>query len=460
MDLRFLGQRIQLPMLAMWSAEGAAALLAGRISGHYVAKLQASSEALWAVSAVFAACVVVAMLSMRLFTIRQRDSRAILLLRITIAIVGGACVATVILATWTRVQAATAVVCAATLLAWCFIVTIRGIGLHVIDENRFKRRILIYGTGRNALKMRRLRRRSDQRGFRLVGFVRPPGEECLVDEKQVLTSVSTLRECAMENSIDEIVVAMDDRRRSFPVQELMECRIAGIDVIEFISFLERETGKVHLDLLYPSWVIFGRGYRHDVTRSALERVFDLGSSAAILLVSWPAMLVIMLAIKLEDGWSAPILYRQLRVGYGGRLFHVLKFRSMCIDAEKDGAQWAAKRDNRVTRVGAAIRKARLDELPQLVNVFKGEMSFVGPRPERPEFVDQLSNSIPFYGQRHSVKPGITGWAQLCYNYGASEADAKEKLQYDLFYVKHHSLVFDLLILLQTVEVVFFGRGAR
>jgi sugar transferase (PEP-CTERM system associated) len=208
-------------------------------------------------------------------------------------------------------------------------------------------------------------------------------------------------------------------------------------------------------------MIFGEGFRRDAFRRYSERLFDLLASFVLLVLTLPLMLLTALAIKLEEGIRAPIFYGQPRVGYAGKVFRVLKFRSMRVDAEKDGrARWAQANDNRVTRVGKFIRKVRIDELPQLFNVLGGQMSFVGPRPERPEFVKQLSETIPYYDERHAVKPGITGWAQLCYPYGASEQDAIEKLQYDLYYVKNHGLIFDFLILLQTVEVIILGKGAR
>jgi sugar transferase (PEP-CTERM system associated) len=256
------------------------------------------------------------------------------------------------------------------------------------------------------------------------------------------------------------VVAMDDRRRGFPIPELLDCRLAGVDVTELLTFLERETGRVHIDLLNPSWMIFGQGFKRDPLRLFSSRVLDVLASLAVLVVALPAMALTFLAIRIEDGWQAPVLYRQARVGLDGQLFEVLKFRSMRQDAELNGAQWAQDADPRVTRVGAIIRKLRIDELPQVFNVLRGHMSFVGPRPERPEFVAQLAEKIPYYVQRHCVKPGITGWAQLCYPYGSSEKDALEKLQYDLYYIKNNSLLFDLAILIQTAEVVLFGKGAR
>jgi sugar transferase (PEP-CTERM system associated) len=215
-----------------------------------------------------------------------------------------------------------------------------------------------------------------------------------------------------------------------------------------------------LDLLQPSWLIFSDGFRYGWLRVITKRMFDIGASGALLFFAWPVMVLAALAIVIESGGRGPIFYRQVRVGENWRLFQLIKFRSRRVDAESNGPQWATKNDSRVTRVGAFMRKTRIDELPQLFNVLKGDMSFVGPRPERPMFVEQLSQNIPFYSERHRVKPGVTGWAQICYPYGASEEDAQQKLQYDLYYVKNYSLFLDLLILLQTAEVILWGRGAR
>jgi sugar transferase (PEP-CTERM system associated) len=244
------------------------------------------------------------------------------------------------------------------------------------------------------------------------------------------------------------------------MHELLECRLAGIDILELPSFLERETGKVRLDVLNPSWIIFGDGFSASPVTRVFERGFDLVASFGLLVVALPVMLIAALGIKLEEGLAAPVFYRQRRVGRHGEIFEVLKFRSMRVDAEIAGAQYATKNDPRVTRLGGIMRKTRVDELPQLLNVLRGDMSFVGPRPERPEFVSELEERIPYYRERHAVKPGITGWAQLCYPYGSSERDTVEKLQYDLYYIKNRSLLFDLAILMQTVEVVLWGKGAR
>jgi sugar transferase (PEP-CTERM system associated) len=416
---------------------------------------------LWLQAFVLATCVMVAAIAMGLFSRRLRDRTVGVVLRIGVSVTAGALLGGLLLyispdhrPSWTEIFGFVAI--------GLFSLTIVRLVAHgLIDEDILKRRILVYGSGNNAARILALRRRNDQRGFKVVGFVASPNEDRVIPADKLLSRDVPMASSAADLEIDEIVVAMDDRRQQFPLKELLDCRLAGIEVIELASFLERETGKVYLDILIPSWMIFGAGFRRDVMRRYTEAGFDVAASSALLLLALPIMAITVLAIKIEEGINAPVLYGQPRVGYGGRVFRVLKFRSMRVDAEKDGrARWATENDDRVTRVGRFIRKVRIDELPQLFNVLAGRMSFVGPRPERPEFVKELNEKIPYYDVRHAVKPGITGWAQLCYPYGASEQDATEKLQYDLYYVKNHSLVFDILILLQTVEVILFGKGAR
>jgi sugar transferase (PEP-CTERM system associated) len=416
---------------------------------------------LWLQASVLAGCVMIAAIAMGLFSRRLRDRTLGVVLRIGVSVTAGALLGGLLLyvspdhrPTWTEIFGFVAI-------GLVSLTIVRVVAHGLIDEDILKRRILVYGSGNNAARILALRRRNDQRGFKVVGFVAARNEERVVPEDKLVSKDVPLVTTAAALEIDEIVVAMDDRRQQYPLKDLLDCRLAGVEVIELASFLERETGKVYLDILIPSWMIFGNGFRRDITRRYSESAFDVAASFALLLLALPVMALTVLAIKMEEGLRAPVLYGQPRVGYGGRVFRVLKFRSMRVDAEKDGrARWATANDDRVTRVGRFIRKVRIDELPQLFNVLTGRMSFVGPRPERPEFVKQLNESIPYYDVRHAVKPGITGWAQLCYPYGASEQDASEKLQYDLYYVKNHSLVFDILILLQTVEVILFGKGAR
>jgi len=334
--------------------------------------------------------------------------------------------------------------------------------LRLVEVEAFKRRILVLGAGARASQIHnRLRRRSDRRGFSVVGFVACPGETTAMPASLLVMPEGPLRDWAERHEVDEIVVAVEDRRGSVLMEELLECRQLGIVVTDLTTFFEREAGRVQLSLTHPSWLVYSGGFNATPVRRFSKRSFDLIASFWVLLLAWPLMLLVVLAIRIESGPGQPILYRQERVGARGRTFWLVKFRSMRTDAELDGvARWASAHDDRVTRVGRFIRKVRLDELPQIWNVFRGEMSFIGPRPERPEFVADLGKKISYYNLRHCLKPGLAGWAQLRYPYGASEDDAAEKLKYDLYYVKNHNLLFDLLILIQTVEVVLFGKGAR
>jgi sugar transferase (PEP-CTERM system associated) len=327
-------------------------------------------------------------------------------------------------------------------------------------EQVFKRRIVVYGAGRRAASLLQKQADAHLSGFQVIGFIPALGDEpsAISTERRIELHGGALLEHCHGHDVAEIVVAMDDPLAGFPFEACLECRLAGIAVTDLTEFLESETGQVRIDLVHAHWMV---GLRRNSVQARLERMFDVLASLTLLALTWPIMLLTMIAIKAEDGLMAPVLYRQVRVGERGQPFQLLKFRSMREDAERDGrARWAAANDDRVTRVGRVIRKLRIDELPQIVNVLNGEMSLVGPRPERPEFVSQLNTKIPLYRERHTIKPGITGWAQLCYPYGSNERDAAEKLQYDLFYVKNRTLLFYLAILVQTVEVILWGKGAR
>ncbi len=338
----------------------------------------------------------------------------------------------------------------------------RFVFLAFVDADLFKRRVVMLGAGDRAAEVvRKMRRKTDQRGFKLLGYVAVGKDRISVPATLLLHPDGPLCEWASRLGVDEIVVGPDDRRGGSPVDALLECKQRGMTVTELTEFFEREAGRIKMNLTNPSWLVFSDGFNSSPMRRSIKRAFDVLVAALVLLLTWPLMLLTALAIRLESGAGAPILYRQERVGEYGRPFPVIKFRSMRTDAERDGvARWAAKDDDRVTRVGRFIRNVRLDELPQLWNVLRGDMSIIGPRPERPQFVDEFNTSIRYYRLRHCVKPGLTGWAQLRYPYGSSLQDAEQKLNFDLFYVKNHNLVFDLSILLQTVEVVLFGRGAR
>ena len=410
---------------------------------------------------LFASFAVMALFAMGLYTIRQRSGTVGTVLRVVAGLLVAAALSALAYFIVPNLTIGRGMLALTTVIGVASALITRLLFEHIVDQDLFKRRVLVYGAGRRAASLRDLRRRSDQRGFRLMGFIATEGDELSARPERLLDRPDDLYAWVVKNPIDEIVVAMDDRRRGFPMHEFLECRLAGIEILELPTFLERETGKVRLDVLNPSWIIFGEGFRASLLQRVVERTIDVVVSLALLTLAAPAILLTALAIKFEEGLDAPILYRQRRVGQHGVVFDVLKFRSMRVNAEQPGqAIWAARDDPRVTRVGSFMRKSRIDELPQLVNVLRGDMSFVGPRPERPEFVQKLEHTIPYYRERHSVKPGITGWAQLCYPYGSSEKDALEKLQYDLYYVKNRSLLFDLAILVQTVEVVLWGKGAR
>jgi sugar transferase (PEP-CTERM system associated) len=269
-----------------------------------------------------------------------------------------------------------------------------------------------------------------------------------------------LRRTADELKVSEIVIAVRERRGGvLPLRQLLDARLHGIKVMDLQSFYEREEGVLRIDSMRASWMIFGNGFDQGMSRDLVKRLFDLIASASLLLLAMPILLLAMIAVVIDSGF--PIFYSQERVGFGGRHFRILKLRTMRTDAEKGGqAVWAVAKDPRITRVGNFLRRTRIDELPQLWTVLAGHMSFVGPRPERQFFVDQLVEKIPFYDVRHSVKPGVTGWAQVRYPYGASVEDGLAKLQYDLYYVKNHSLFLDLMILVETIQVVLLGKGAR
>ncbi|GAB3290057.1 TIGR03013 family XrtA/PEP-CTERM system glycosyltransferase [Parahaliea aestuarii] len=348
------------------------------------------------------------------------------------------------------------------LVAFVFCLFSRAIFSRLVDIEQLKSRVLVLGTGWRAnTALGWLRRDSDRRSFRFVGFVRSNGEPVQVEGQNVVESPPSLQELVTTMDVDQIVVALDDRRKALPIDELAQCRLSGIEVLDVATFFEREAGKIMLDFVSPSWLVFSDGFKHSTWRQISKRLFDIGASLMLLMIVWPIMMLTLLAIWIEDGFGTPAIYRQQRVGLHGKVFDLLKLRSMRVDAEGDGkARWADKNDCRITRVGAIIRRLRIDELPQILNILRGDMSLVGPRPERPTFVEELQRNIPFYSARHQVKPGIAGWAQLHYPYGASEEDARQKLQYELYYVKNHNVFLDFMIILSTTEVVLFGEGVR
>ncbi len=349
------------------------------------------------------------------------------------------------------------------LIATGLVVITRFIFLKVVDTDQLKRRVVIYGAGVRAKKLLEdLAPEMSVLGVTVVGCIPSENESIEVDPKLVIAEPRDWLAYARQAQISEIVISPDERRRSsgnaFPLGQFLDCKLAGIVSSDSLSFCERELGKIDISLLQPSWMLFSDGFKYSKRRLIAKRLFDLVLASLFFLVLWPFMLLTAIAVRLDS--PGPVLYHQVRVGLNGKSFRIYKFRSMRQDAEKNGAVWAKKNDSRVTRVGSFIRNTRLDELPQLYNVLAGHMSFVGPRPERPEFVTELANQIPFYETRHKVKPGLMGWAQLKYPYGASVDDARNKLQYDLYYTKNHSFLMDMLIMIQTVEIILLGKGVH
>lgn len=330
---------------------------------------------------------------------------------------------------------------------------------HVVDMSVFKRRVIVLGAGKRAAKIRDLEKRNSA-GYRVVSYIQMRDDETEIEQAKPREEVESLHRYADALQASEFVLANEERRGTMPVSELIQCKLRGMRIYDLNLFLERETGRVELEGLQPSWIIFSDGFKFTEELNAiLKRLFDIAASLLLLILTLPILLLSALLIKVTS--AGPVFYRQERIGKFGKPFNVIKFRSMYVDAEaRSGPQWASENDPRVTPLGRLLRTTRVDEIPQIFNVLRGDMSFVGPRPERGVFVDELAKDIPFYSERHAVKPGITGWAQLNYPYGASVEDARSKLEYDLYYVKNFSVFLDLLILIQTVRVILWQDGVR
>ncbi len=328
-----------------------------------------------------------------------------------------------------------------------------------LGSQAFKRRIVVLGAGARAQRLKELSK-TPGAGFAVVGYISMSEANRVIPEAIARDAIYNLADHVVLLNASEVVLALEERRNALPLKDLLRIKTTGVHVNEISTFLERETGRVDLDSVNPSWLIFSDGFSSGrMISSGFKRLFDIAVSLLLLTFMLPVILVTAIAVKLES--QGPAFYRQRRVGLFGVGFDVIKLRSMRQDAEVGGnAVWAEKNDPRITRVGNVIRKFRIDELPQCWSVLKGEMSFVGPRPERPQFVEDLEAKLPYYAERHMVKPGITGWAQVNYPYGASIEDSRQKLEYDLFYAKNYSSFLDLLILLQTARVVLFPEGVR
>lgn len=331
---------------------------------------------------------------------------------------------------------------------------------YIVRKKQMDQKTLIIGTGSLAKEIAATILERMDTGFKVIGFITDDPEkvgEPLVNPS-IIGDYSQILELIKTEKPDRIIVALEERRGKFPLSQLLDCKMMGMVIEDGVNFYEHLTGRLLLENLRPSALIFSEGFKKPKLSMWIKRITELFISLISLMLLSPLIIIIALAIKLTS--KGPVFYRQERIGANGRVFNLLKFRSMNENAEENGPVWAQKEDNRVTPVGIWLRKLRLDEIPQMINVLKGDMSFVGPRPERPFFVEQLKKEIPYYDQRHTIKPGITGWAQIKYPYGDCQKDAIEKLKYDLYYIKNLSYLFDLLIIFETIRVVLFGKGAR
>jgi sugar transferase (PEP-CTERM system associated) len=327
-----------------------------------------------------------------------------------------------------------------------------------IGSSAFRRRVMVLGAGDRANRLKKLGGKPES-GFAIVSYIAMNESERVVEEAIPRDAIHDLGQFVENLGVTEVVLALQERRNALPLKDLLRIKTKGVHVNDFSSFLERETGCIDLDTVNPSWLIFSDGFSSSrMISSVAKRLFDIIASSLLLVISLPVIVLFALLVKLDS--KGPAFFRQQRVGLYGETFNVIKLRSMRTDAEKDGVKWAEENDPRVTRIGRFIRTVRIDELPQTWSVLKGEMSFVGPRPEVPPFVEDLEDKLPFYAERHMVKPGITGWAQINYPYGASIEDSRKKLEYDLYYAKNYTPFLDLVILLQTVRVILWPEGVR
>jgi sugar transferase (PEP-CTERM system associated) len=400
-----------------------------------------------------------------LFRGGERKPLQVVFTRSLLALCVGVPVCYVVFGVLPRPEGSRAMLPYAALFTLGAVIVIRPVLLAALVSGFGGRRTLIVGTGADALAVEEMIENHGGRGAKVVGFYPAGSQAERVDGErtgraQTFPSDARLQDIVDRFNVNEVIVAVREQRGgAVPIDDLLECRVAGIPVHDLSAFYERVRGEVPIESLKASWLVYGQGFAQDPIRRLVKRLTDVVAATVLLFLALPVLLLAVVAIVIESGF--PILFTQERVGQGGRVFKVLKLRTMRTDAEGDGvARWASANDARVTRVGRVLRKLRIDELPQLINVLSGEMSLVGPRPERPVFVAQLHKQIRFYELRHSVKPGLTGWAQIRYSYGASVDDARRKLQFDLYYVKNNSLVLDTLILAETVRVVLFGEGAH
>lgn len=419
-----------------------------------------SNPAEFAPKAVIYIAVMLAMVfAVGLYNLRYLTAYSDTVVRLAVAMFLGTIVLTALFYVFPDLVIWRSVMLPALAAAFVLMGLTRFIATRVLGLDMLQRRIAVVGVGERAARIEALEREGHAFGLVCVGYFDATKEAISVPRSRIIPRDLRLEDVVRERRVDEVVIASDNDRHHLPTSSLVECRLNGVAITPYNAFYERETGAVDLDTLDPAWLLFSEGLRGGMMHEQAKRIFDVTVSLLFLMLFLPLLVGTAIAIRLES--KGPVILRQTRVGFRGREFTVYKFRSMRTDSEKDGVpQWAAANDPRITRVGTFIRKFRVDEIPQLINVMQGHMSFVGPRPERPFFVEQLGDEIPHYDERHLVKPGITGWAQLNYQYGASVEDARRKLQYDLYYLHYQNVLLDLAIILQTVRVVLWPQGVR
>ena len=407
----------------------------------------------------FAFTMLAAMIAVGVYSVQSLQSVRIAVARLLVAVAFGILLLSLLFFLFPPVSFWRSSLLYATAFAFLALALTRALLRDLLGGDRFKRRIMVLGAGPRAARLEALARREGS-GFAVVGIVGMNDGPVAVPSAVNRADIASLPDYLIKLGAGEVVLAIEERRNALPLNDLLRIKTTGVEVYDFSSFIERETGRVDLDSLNPSWLIFSDGFSAGRRlSSAGKRLFDILVSLVILALTAPLIALAALAVKLES--RGPAFYRQRRIGLYGLTFNVVKIRSMRVDAEVGGkAVWAQKDDPRITRVGRLIRTLRIDELPQAWSVLKGEMSFVGPRPERPQFVADLEARLPYYSERHVVKPGITGWAQINYPYGASVEDAREKLEFDLYYAKNYTPFLDILILLQTARVILWPEGAR
>jgi sugar transferase (PEP-CTERM system associated) len=421
-----------------------------------------SDVALTNSSVAFAVIMFVSVISLGLYQRGALTSASGFIVRLGISfIIGGTAMAAVLFVFPSYFLSGRGLLALNLLISFPSILIARMLFVRFTSDDTRKRRVLVLGAGINADRIEEVFVKDPSLGFVVIGYIPLQDKVTLIDEHRQIVKDQSLLKIAERTDVDEIVIAVDDRRKRLPVDDLLQCKMSNFEVLDLLTFFEKELSVIKIDLLYPSWILNARGYARGAMSRYVKRVFDIFVSLILLAISAPLMVMVSIASLIESRGRDPILYSQIRTGLNGAPFSVLKFRSMRTNAEADGvARWATKNDSRITPLGTFIRKTRLDELPQFFNVLRGDMSLVGPRPERPSFVAELEKDIPYYSERHWAKPGLTGWAQLLYPYAATKEDTKRKLEYDLYYVKNSGTVLDLMVVLQTIEVVLLGKGAH